>query len=533
MPIADQQDSKSTAMTVDEPQWLSRPSIKLFISYAHPDEDLRLELDDHLSNLQRQRIITGWHDRRIEPGQEWADQIDNALNEAQIILLLISARFMASDYCYAKEMARAIERHEAGEAVVIPVILGACDWQDAPFSKLQALPKDAKPIKNWNDRDEAWLDVVRGLRRVIDRLSGPVPTVETSSAGGGPPAKTVPPDKRQTPGPAAELHFQGGATKAWQEAQKNIIELIAEAQITENLDKLGMKLAGDMLLAGGALPSASRDQVQRQLEDEKRRHGQSGAPRAQADYLDDVMHRINFGRLQDFLSYGEERYTQDGFAALCVVQQSELMGGRWGLKRIQSWLESGGKQPKEIHIQPIQNEALDAPMISRRLAAAFAIVPEESLNGISAITQRICGAFHQDRRILITIQPCDEFSDETWWWVLHEFWRAFIQAFRQSPTRRRVRFLLILLTDLPLASADVVAHCCDTDVVSFKQEKLVRLPLDYWTEPELLDWLSDYWGDNRTDQQLEALAKKFFLASQGQPSVIYNLCKNHLLKEVN
>ena len=208
MPIADRQDSQSTAKTVETPLRLSRSSIRLFISYAHRDEDLRLELDDHLSNLQRQQIISGWHDRRIAPGQEWADQIDNALNEAQIILLLISARFMASDYCYAKEMVRAIERHDAGEAVVIPIILSACDWQGAPFSKLQALPKDAKPIKNWNDRDEAWLDVVRGLRQVIDRLSRLIPTVEASSVGGGPPAEAGPPDKQQTIRPAAELDFK-------------------------------------------------------------------------------------------------------------------------------------------------------------------------------------------------------------------------------------------------------------------------------------------------------------------------------------
>ncbi len=85
--------------------------------------------------------------------------------------MLISARFMASNYCYAKEMIRAIERHDAGEAVVIPIILSACDWHGAPFSKLRALPKDARPIKKWNDRDEAWLDVVQGLRRVIEMLS--------------------------------------------------------------------------------------------------------------------------------------------------------------------------------------------------------------------------------------------------------------------------------------------------------------------------------------------------------------------------
>lgn len=208
MPIADQQDSQNTAKPIEAPPRPSPSPIKLFISYAHRDEEFRLELDDHLSNLQRQQIILGWHDRQIMPGQEWADQIYNELNDAQIILLLISARFMASDYCYAKEMVRAIERHDAAEAVVIPIILSACDWQGAPFGKLQALPKDAKPIKNWNDRDEAWLDVVRGLRREIDRLSRPESTVENSSISDSPPAVAVPPGNQQTNRPVAELDFK-------------------------------------------------------------------------------------------------------------------------------------------------------------------------------------------------------------------------------------------------------------------------------------------------------------------------------------
>jgi HEAT repeat protein/energy-coupling factor transporter ATP-binding protein EcfA2 len=171
--IANQQDPNPPATPVKAALRRFSSPIKLFISYSHRDEDFRMELDDHLSNLQRQQIILGWHDRQIMPGQEWANQIDDALDEAQIILLLISARFMASDYCYAKEMIRAITRHDTREAVVIPIILSACDWQGAPFSKLQALPKDARPINSWDDRDEAWLDVVRGLRRVIDRLSPP------------------------------------------------------------------------------------------------------------------------------------------------------------------------------------------------------------------------------------------------------------------------------------------------------------------------------------------------------------------------
>lgn len=206
--------------TVDEPGSQNKPDqisvqsssgatpIKVFISYAHRDEDFRLELNDHLSNLQRQGLIAGWHDRQIVPGQEWADQIDQALNEAQIILLLVSARFLASDYCHDKEMGRAIERHNAKEAVVIPIILSACDWQGTPFSKLQALPKDAKHIKSWPDRDEAWLDVVRGLRKVINGIRHSTPSEARPSDGRAPVQATTP--VQQPPAqPVAELDFRG------------------------------------------------------------------------------------------------------------------------------------------------------------------------------------------------------------------------------------------------------------------------------------------------------------------------------------
>lgn len=175
MPNADQYDSPSASQPDDAVSGSSSSPIKLFISYAHKDEDMRRELDVHLSNLQRQKMISSWHDRLIEPGRKWADQIHTALDDARIILLLISADFLASDYCYAKEMNRALERHEAGEAVVIPIILRAVDWEGAPFSELQALPKDARPIKKWKDRDEAWVHVVQGLRRVIETLNAPTP----------------------------------------------------------------------------------------------------------------------------------------------------------------------------------------------------------------------------------------------------------------------------------------------------------------------------------------------------------------------
>jgi anti-anti-sigma factor len=142
--------------------------IEIFFSYSHKDEELRNQLATHLGNLQRQRVISVWHDRRISPGSDWAGEIDRRLNQAQVIILLVSADFIDSDYAYGMEMARAMDRHKAGEARVIPVILRPVDWKDLPFSKLQALPKDGKAITTWTNIDEAFLDVARGIRSAIE-----------------------------------------------------------------------------------------------------------------------------------------------------------------------------------------------------------------------------------------------------------------------------------------------------------------------------------------------------------------------------
>jgi TIR domain len=125
--------------------------LELFYSYSHKDEKLRDQLEDHLAMLKREGVIRGWHDRRISAGREWEGQLDKHLDSADIILLLTSSAFLASDYCYDVEVKRAMERHEAREARVIPVILRACDWHSAPFGKLQAFPKDGKPVKQWPD----------------------------------------------------------------------------------------------------------------------------------------------------------------------------------------------------------------------------------------------------------------------------------------------------------------------------------------------------------------------------------------------
>jgi tetratricopeptide (TPR) repeat protein len=144
--------------------------VEVFYSYAHEDASLRDTLEKHLSLLHRQGVISQWHDRQITAGTNWAQAVDEHLERASVILLLISADFLASDYCYGIEMKRALERHQANEAHVIPILLRWVDWKDAPFAHIQALPTDAKPITAWHNRDEAFTDVAAGIRRVIEDL---------------------------------------------------------------------------------------------------------------------------------------------------------------------------------------------------------------------------------------------------------------------------------------------------------------------------------------------------------------------------
>jgi hypothetical protein len=140
---------------------------KLFISYSHIDESFKNELDKHLSLLKRDGLVETWNDRKIIPGQKWGEEIDSNLEESDLILLLISSDFLASDYCFDKEMKKAIEMHESGNTTVIPIIIRHCDWQRPPLKNLQALPKEAKPISSWEDKDQAWLDVVKGITNTI------------------------------------------------------------------------------------------------------------------------------------------------------------------------------------------------------------------------------------------------------------------------------------------------------------------------------------------------------------------------------
>jgi TIR domain len=144
---------------------------KLFFSYSHKDEVLRDELEIHLSMLKRQGLIETWHDRRIGAGKELDKEISNNLEEANVILLLVSPYFLASNYCYDVEMDCALKKHEKGQARVIPVILHPCDWHTAPFGHLLAVPRDGKPISKYPNQHDGFLEVVNAIRQAIREIS--------------------------------------------------------------------------------------------------------------------------------------------------------------------------------------------------------------------------------------------------------------------------------------------------------------------------------------------------------------------------
>lgn len=149
--------------------------LKVFFSYSHKDEEYRNELEVHLSMLKRQGLIEAWHDRRIGAGKDIHGQISEHLESAEIVLLLVSPYFLASDYCYDVEMNRALERHANGKARVIPVIIHPCDWQPTPFGHLRATPPDGKPVSKFPNIHDAFLAVTNDIRAAVQELKNASP----------------------------------------------------------------------------------------------------------------------------------------------------------------------------------------------------------------------------------------------------------------------------------------------------------------------------------------------------------------------
>lgn len=168
---------------------------KVFFSYSHKDEELRDELEFHLSAMKRQGIIDTWHDRRIESGSEFAGSISENIEDSDVILLLVSPYFLSSDYCYDIEMTRAMEKHEEGSARVMPVILHPCDWHDAPFSKLLALPVDGKPVSKYSNLHDAFLEITKGIKSAVQSQ---VPSGSTQSVAPMPSTASKAPAQRSS-----------------------------------------------------------------------------------------------------------------------------------------------------------------------------------------------------------------------------------------------------------------------------------------------------------------------------------------------
>lgn len=153
---------------------------KLFLSYSKNDNDLLQEFIRHLAVLKMQGHIATWHDEAIDPGDNWTDEIRTRLYEANIILILLSSNLMATQSIWEVEVKTALERREQGQVRVIPIVLRACDWRSTVFGQIQPLPRSGEPVFKWQDRDEAWLDVVQGIRRIIEKMNEGLATVSGS-----------------------------------------------------------------------------------------------------------------------------------------------------------------------------------------------------------------------------------------------------------------------------------------------------------------------------------------------------------------
>jgi hypothetical protein len=149
--------------------------LNIFISYAHEDSAQREELSKILKPMERDGLVNSWHDRMINAGEKWKDRIDEEIERADIVLLLVSRDFIASDYCHEIEMRRALERENDGRADVIAIILRECDLEGVKFSHLQHLPS-AKPILSQENVDKAWAEVSKGIRDVVQKRLNPSTT---------------------------------------------------------------------------------------------------------------------------------------------------------------------------------------------------------------------------------------------------------------------------------------------------------------------------------------------------------------------
>jgi hypothetical protein len=157
-------------LAAKKPSTAGLEPIPAFVSYSHADTKLKTELIKHLAPLHRLQLVSHWDDGEIKPGDHWEKSIADQMTAAKLILLLISSDFIASEFCYEKELVAALKRDRAKTARVLPVILRPCLWQELPFGKLQAAPHEGKPITSWTSPDEAMMEVAKAVREAAQAL---------------------------------------------------------------------------------------------------------------------------------------------------------------------------------------------------------------------------------------------------------------------------------------------------------------------------------------------------------------------------
>jgi hypothetical protein len=160
---------------------MPRAPIEIFCSCAEEDRTFLEALQDHLSMLRRSRTIAIWHQSKSRLGYTQKHELDQHLNSASLIVLLISPSFLASDSLYDIELQRAMERHAAAEARVIPILVRPCHWTDASFKDLVVLPRNHVPLELWQNRDA-------GLTEIVKEIDAALKEVEQLSVA-APPSK--------------------------------------------------------------------------------------------------------------------------------------------------------------------------------------------------------------------------------------------------------------------------------------------------------------------------------------------------------
>lgn len=171
--LEDNLGTLKTDSSVNAQKKYQKQKIEIFLSYSDKDESLCELLLSHLSPLRRLDVIKHWHHHQIIAGQNWVNETIKYLDTAQVILLLISSDFIDSDYCFSDQLKRAMERHTAGTARVIPILLRNVDYVGMPFEKLEPLPQNRCPVKSssWQNWDEAFEHIARGVRAVIEEMT--------------------------------------------------------------------------------------------------------------------------------------------------------------------------------------------------------------------------------------------------------------------------------------------------------------------------------------------------------------------------